>query len=103
MAPDDILTTTHRGHGHCLARGMSPAGMAAELLGRTTGVCAGKGGSMHMADVARGVLGANGIVGGGIPLVRAALASVDQQSDRVAVAFFGYGEAANIGVFSEVS
>ena len=52
MAPDDILTTTHRGHGHCLARGMSPAGMAAELLGRTTGVCAGKGGSMHMADVA---------------------------------------------------
>ena len=101
MAPDDILTTTHRGHGHCLARGMSPAGMAAELLGRTTGVCAGKGGSMHMADVARGVLGANGIVGGGIPLAcGAALASVYQQSDRVAVAFFGDG-AANIGAFSE--
>ena len=67
----DCVTSTHRGHGHCIAKGVAIEGMAAELLGRATGVCKGKGGSMHVADVEQGMLGANGIVGGGPPLAAA--------------------------------
>ena len=64
----DFITSTHRGHGHCIAKGVDVAAMVAELMGRQTGICKGKGGSMHVADVSKGMLGANGIVGGGIPL-----------------------------------
>ena len=72
---DDYVTSTHRGHGHCLAKDVDLNEMLAEIYGRATGVCKGKGGSMHIADVSRGMLGANGIVGGGIPIaVGAALA-----------------------------
>jgi TPP-dependent pyruvate/acetoin dehydrogenase alpha subunit len=98
---DDYATSTHRGHGHCLAKGADPGRMFAELLGRRDGYCHGKGGSMHIADVSVGLLGANGIVGGGIPLaVGAALAASLRGSDRVAVSFFGDG-AANQGTFHE--
>ena len=64
----DFITSTHRGHGHCIAKGVDVGGMAAELMGRRTGICKGKGGSMHVADVSKGMLGANGIVGGVIQL-----------------------------------
>src|SRR5581483_3897052 len=64
----DVITSTHRGHGHCIAKGVDIDGMVAELMGKSTGVCKGKGGSMHIADVEQGMLGANGIVGGGMPL-----------------------------------
>jgi pyruvate dehydrogenase E1 component alpha subunit len=101
LETDDVITTTHRGHGHCLAKGMEPVSMVAELLGRSTGACGGKGGSMHIADVKRGVLGANGIVGAGLPLAcGAGLVSVYRQTQTIAVAFFGDG-AANIGAFNE--
>ena len=68
LTDNDFITSTHRGHGHCIAKGVDIAGMVAELMGKSTGVCKGKGGSMHIADVEKGMLGANGIVGGGIPL-----------------------------------
>ena len=68
LTDNDYITSTHRGHGHCIAKGVDIAGMVAELMGKSTGVCKGKGGSMHIADVEKGMLGANGIVGGGIPL-----------------------------------
>jgi pyruvate dehydrogenase E1 component alpha subunit len=101
LADDDWIASTHRGHGHFLAKGGSPAGMAAEVLGRAGGVCKGKGGSMHVADVARGMLGANGIVGGGIGIATgAAWAAQLEGRGRVAVAFFGDG-AANQGVVAE--
>ncbi len=97
----DVVTSTHRGHGHCLAKGVPVRSMTAELAGRATGICKGKGGSMHIADVARGVLGANGIVGAGLPLAcGAGLAAQYRNTDGVAVAFFGDG-AANIGSFNE--
>ena len=97
----DIVNSTHRGHGHCIAKGLDIHGMMAELFGRATGTCKGKGGSMHIADLARGMLGANGIVGAGIPLtVGAALTAQVQKTGGVAVAFFGDG-AANQGQFHE--
>ena len=101
LRTDDYITSTHRGHGHCLAKGASLERMFAELLGKSPGYCRGKGGSMHIADLDRGMLGANGIVGAGIPLATgAALTAKLSGSDRVAVAFFGDG-AANQGTFHE--
>jgi TPP-dependent pyruvate/acetoin dehydrogenase alpha subunit len=98
---DDTLTTTHRGHGHVLAKGADVTGMMDELFGRASGLCGGKGGSMHVADPAVGVLGANAIVGAGIPIATgAALSSKLLRQDRVAVAFFGEG-AVNQGAFHE--
>jgi acetoin:2,6-dichlorophenolindophenol oxidoreductase subunit alpha len=99
--PDDYVTSTHRGHGHCLAKDVDLGAMLAEIFGRTAGVCKGKGGSMHIADVSRGMLGANGIVGGGIPIaVGAALAAKLLKSGQVSVCFFGDG-AANQGTLHE--
>jgi pyruvate dehydrogenase E1 component alpha subunit len=101
LLPEDYLLTTHRGHGHCLAKGVDPSGMMAELYGKVTGVCGGKGGSMHVADPTKGVLGANAIVGASIPLaVGAGLSIKHQRQARVAVAFFGEG-AVNQGMWHE--
>ena len=98
---DDRITSTHRGHGHLIAKGADVSLMLAELLGRATGYCKGKGGSMHIVDYDLGILGANGIVGGGIPIaVGAALADRVLGRDGVTVAFFGDG-AANQGVLME--
>jgi pyruvate dehydrogenase E1 component alpha subunit len=97
----DFITSTHRGHGHCIAKGVDIGGMVAELMGKATGVCKGKGGSMHIADVSKGMLGANGIVGGGIPLAcGAALTAKTLGTGGVAVCFFGDG-ASNQGTFHE--
>ena len=101
LRPDDRITTTHRGHGHCLAKGADPGRMFAELLGRATGYCKGRSGSMHIADPSTGNLGANAIVGGGIPIaVGAALAASVRRETWVAVCFFGEG-AVGEGVFHE--
>jgi TPP-dependent pyruvate/acetoin dehydrogenase alpha subunit len=98
---DDVITSTHRGHGHLLAKGASPERMMAELFGRVDGYCRGKAGSMHIADFELGIFGANGIVGGGLPIATgAALAATFDGRERVAVAFFGDG-AANEGTFGE--
>ena len=98
---DDYITSTHRGHGHCLAKGAAPHLMFAELLGKEAGYCKGKGGSMHIADPATGNLGANAIVGGGMALATgAAYASSVLRQDRVAVCFFGEG-ALGQGIFYE--
>ena len=98
---DDYMATTHRGHGHCLAKGADLDGMMAELFAKQTGLCHGKGGSMHVADPARGILGANAIVGASVPLaVGAGLSSKLREQGRVAVAFFGEG-AVNQGAFHE--
>src|ERR1700739_4537773 len=89
---DDYITSTHRGHGHCLAKGASPDRMFAELLGKKPGYCKGKGGSMHIADPATGNLGANAIVGGSVGIATgAAFAAKRLGSGRVAVCFFGEG------------
>jgi pyruvate dehydrogenase E1 component alpha subunit len=101
LTDQDWIASTHRGHGHFLAKGGDPRAMIAEILGRDTGICHGKGGSMHVADFRRGILGANGIVGGGIGLaLGAALAAQLDQRGRVSVAFFGDG-GANQGVIME--
>jgi TPP-dependent pyruvate/acetoin dehydrogenase alpha subunit len=101
LRDDDYLATTHRGHGHCLAKGADVDGMMAELFAKETGLCRGKGGSMHVADPARGILGANAIVGASVPLaVGAGLSSKLLKQNRVAVAFFGEG-AVNQGAFHE--
>lgn len=101
LTDDDKITSTHRGHGHFLAKGGSPAAMMAEIHGKDTGVCRGMGGSMHVADVSKGILGANGIVAGGMAIATgAALAAQLEAKGGVAVAFFGDG-AANEGVFME--
>jgi TPP-dependent pyruvate/acetoin dehydrogenase alpha subunit len=101
LAAGDYVATTHRGHGHCLARGMEVEGMMAELFARGAGICHGKGGSMHIADPSLGVLGANAIVGASLPLaVGAGLSSKRLGQGRVAVAFFGEG-AVNQGAFHE--
>ncbi|QNB46951.1 pyruvate dehydrogenase (acetyl-transferring) E1 component subunit alpha [Thermanaerosceptrum fracticalcis] len=98
---DDYIVSTHRGHGHCLAKGARIDLTMAELLGKATGYCKGKGGSMHIADLETGNLGANGIVGGGLPIaVGAALSARLQKNNKVAVAFFGDG-ASNQGTFHE--
>jgi TPP-dependent pyruvate/acetoin dehydrogenase alpha subunit len=97
----DYITSTHRGHGHCIAKGVDMPGMVAELMGKATGTCKGKGGSMHIADVDKGMLGANGIVGAGLPLAAgAALTARTLGTGGVAVSFFGDG-AANQGTFHE--
>lgn len=99
----DQITSTHRGHGHCVAKGADLTRMVAELLGKENGYCGGRGGSMHIADVETGNLGANGIVGGGIPIaVGAALASQLMKKGTVAVSFFGDG-AMNEGAFHEAA
>jgi acetoin:2,6-dichlorophenolindophenol oxidoreductase subunit alpha len=101
LGDGDVVASTHRGHGHCIAKGVDVRGMMAELFGRRTGICKGKGGSMHIADLDRGMLGANGIVGAGIPLaVGAALSAQVKRTGGVAVAFFGDG-ASNQGQFHE--
>ena len=97
----DSIASTHRGHGHCIAKGCDVAGMMAEIYGRKSGLCAGKGGSMHIADLDRGMLGANGIVGGGAPLAcGAALTAKTLKTGAVAVAFGGDG-ASNQGTTAE--
>jgi 2-oxoisovalerate dehydrogenase E1 component len=97
----DVITSTHRGHGHCLAKGMDPVGMFAELMARDEGSNRGRGGSMHIADPRIGIYGANGIVGAGLPIaVGAATASRLRERDGVAVAFFGDGAVAH-GTFHE--
>jgi acetoin:2,6-dichlorophenolindophenol oxidoreductase subunit alpha len=97
----DLITSTHRGHGHCIAKGCELRGMMAEIYGRETGLCRGRGGSMHIADFSHGMLGANAIVGGGIALATGgALSAQVRGTDQVAVAFFGDG-AANQGVLHE--
>jgi 2-oxoisovalerate dehydrogenase E1 component len=101
LRPDDVITSTHRGHGHCLAKGLDPLGMFAELMAREEGTNRGRGGSMHIADPKLGIFGANGIVAAGLPIaVGAATASQIRGQDTVAVAFFGDGAAAQ-GAFHE--
>jgi acetoin:2,6-dichlorophenolindophenol oxidoreductase subunit alpha len=101
LRPDDYITSTHRGHGHCIAKGADPERMFAEMLGRVTGYCGGKGGSMHIADPSTGNLGANAIVGGSLAMATgAALAAKMSGTDAVAVCFFGDG-AANQGLLLE--
>ena len=103
LRDDDQITSTHRGHGHAIAKGAEFRPMFAELYGKTTGYCKGRGGSMHIVDMSRGMLGANAIVGGGIPIaVGSAFASMYRDEDSVAVPFFGDG-AANIGAFHEAA
>ena len=98
---DDQIISTHRGHGHCIAKGADLNRMMAELYGRETGYCKGKGGSMHIADFGIGMLGANGIVAGGIPIITGAgLAAQLEGKNRVAVSFFGDG-ASCAGPFHE--
>lgn len=101
LGPDDFLLTHHRGHGHTIARGADITAMFAELLGRESGSCGGLGGSMHIADLGRRILGANGIVGAGMGLgCGAALAEMIGKTGNVGIAFFGDG-AANEGIFHE--
>jgi acetoin:2,6-dichlorophenolindophenol oxidoreductase subunit alpha len=97
----DTIASTHRGHGHCIAKGVDVREMMAEIYGRRTGSCHGKGGSMHIADLSKGMLGANGIVGGGPPLIcGTALAAKLKGNGGVSVAFFGDG-ASNQGTTLE--
>lgn len=101
LQPEDKITSVHRGHGHCIAKGAEVNRMMAELFGRTTGYCKGKGGSMHIADLEKGNLGANGIVGGGIPIATgAALTSKMKNLGYVVLCYFGDG-ASNEGSFHE--
>lgn len=101
LRSDDYITSTHRGHGHCIAKGGNIRKMMAELLGKATGYCKGKGGSMHIADLHLGILGANGIVGGGLPLAAGAGLSIAMRgTDQVCVCFFG-DAACNQGSFHE--
>ncbi len=101
LTKDDYIGSTHRGHGHCIAKGMEINGMMAEVWGRRTGVCHGKGGSMHVADLSLGMMGANGIVGGGGPLIcGAGLALKMKGTKNVAVGFTGDG-ASNQGTIFE--
>ncbi|MBN2211916.1 MAG: thiamine pyrophosphate-dependent dehydrogenase E1 component subunit alpha [Sedimentisphaerales bacterium] len=101
LEKDDVITSTHRPHGHCLAKGMTVKEMMAELFGKVTGCCKGKGGSMHMGDMSKGVIPAIAIVGGNIPVAGgAALAFKLSGQKRVAVSFMGDG-AVNEGIFHE--
>ena len=98
---DDYISSTHRGHGHCIAKGCTFKDMLAELYGRETGLCKGRGGSMHIADFARGMLGANAIVGGGIALAAGGALAIQTRGEKgVAVTFFGDG-ACNQGILHE--
>jgi pyruvate dehydrogenase E1 component alpha subunit len=95
LEEQDYITSTHRGHGHCIAKGLDTYKMMAELYGKRDGYCNGKGGSMHIADVDAGMLGANGIVGAGPPLATGAALTADYKGeDKVALAFFGDGAVA---------
>lgn len=97
----DMIVSTHRGHGHCIAKGVDVKGMMKEIFGRRDGICHGKGGSMHIADLSKGMMGANGIVGGGPPLIcGAALTAKYKKTGGVAVAFVGDG-ASNQGTTLE--
>src|SRR3954470_8985923 len=90
LGPDDYVASTHRGHGHAIAKGCDVKGMMAEIYGKATGICHGKGGSMHIADIDLGMLGANGIVGGGPPLVcGVGLTAKVKGTDQVALSFTG--------------
>src|SRR5262249_55385425 len=101
LEPGDLITSTHRGHGHAIAKGVGIGPMMAELYGKATGTCIGRGGSMHIADFSLGMLGANGIVGGGFGLAAgAALAAKFQKTSDVTLCFFGDG-AINKGTFHE--
>ena len=101
LRQDDYITSTHRGHGHCIAKGAAPDKMFAELLGKAAGYCRGKGGSMHIADLDRGMMGANGILGAGAPLAcGAALAAKYRGKGEIAISFVGDG-ASNQGMFLE--
>lgn len=101
LRKDDYIVSTHRGHGHFIAKGGSLKSIAAEILGKRTGCCKGKGGTMHVADFSIGILGACGIVGGGFPLaVGAGLSAKLRKTDQVTVCFFGDG-ASNQGTFHE--
>jgi acetoin:2,6-dichlorophenolindophenol oxidoreductase subunit alpha len=101
LTDQDYISSTHRGHGHAVAKGARLDVMMAELYGKMTGYCHGKGGSMHIADLDLGILGANGIVGGGVPIATGAgLALKLKGTDRVCVCFFGDG-ASNTGAFYE--
>ncbi len=101
LGPADVITSTHRGHGHCLAKGLDPAGMFAELMGKDRGTNRGRGGSMHIADPTLGIFGANGIVAAGIPIAAGAATASQLRGDgKVTVAFFGDGAVAQ-GAFHE--
>ncbi len=101
LTDDDYITSTHRGHGHCIAKGGDLNGMMAEIFGKATGLNKGKGGSMHIADVDKGILGANGMVGAGFGLATGAGMKIKyKKEDNVAVCFFGDG-ASNEGLFHE--
>ena len=101
LRTDDLILSTHRGHGHCIAREADLNRMMAEFMGKETGYCRGRGGSMHIADVEGGNLGANGVVGGGIPIaVGVGLSLKMQKRDQIILCFFGDG-AANLGPFHE--
>lgn len=101
LSDEDYIASTHRGHGHCIAKGATLDRAMAELMGKATGYCKGRSGSMHIADFSKGNLGANAIVGGGIPIaVGAGLSAKMQKNGRVSVSFFGDG-ASNEGTFHE--
>ncbi len=101
LRKDDYITSTHRGHGHCIAKGADVKRVMAEILGKRTGYCKGKGGSMHIADFSIGILGATGVVGAGIPIAAGAGLSIKlRKTDQVVACFFGEG-AANQGTFHE--
>jgi pyruvate dehydrogenase E1 component alpha subunit len=101
LRDDDYIISTHRGHAHILAKGADPKYMFAECFGRTTGYCKGKGGSMHIADFSKNILGANGVVGGGFPIMVGAGFSIKlRKTDQVGMVFFGDG-ASNRGTFHE--
>jgi len=101
LEPEDLVQSTHRGHGHCLAKGADAERMMAELFGKAGGLCKGKGGSMHITDVSAGVIGATGVVASGLPLaVGAALSAQMRASGQVVACFFGDG-ASNNGTFHE--
>lgn len=101
LKPDDYILSTHRGHGHCIAKGADINLMMAEFLGKETGYCRGRGGSMHIADIESGNLGATGVVGGGIPISTGVGLSIKmRKTGQVVLCFFGDG-AANLGAFHE--
>ena len=101
LRQEDHIASTHRGHGHCIAKGVDVKGMMAEIFGKKSGVCGGKGGSMHIADLDKGMMGANGILGAGAPLAcGAALAAKYRDNGDIAISFVGDG-ASNQGTFLE--
>ena len=101
LTDEDYIASTHRGHGHCIAKGAELDRALAELMGKATGYCKGRSGSMHIADFSKGNLGANAIVGGGIPIATGGGLAIKMQNRKnVSVAFFGDG-ASNQGTFHE--